>query len=58
MPTYVYKCQVCSVRLEVQHSMDDSFVESCVCGASMIRVLSPTTVMFKGSGFYSTDKKS
>lgn len=55
MPTYTYKCSVCDTVSEVQHAMSGS-VDSCECGGTQVKVLSPTAVMFKGSGFYSTDK--
>lgn len=55
MPTYTYRCKTCQVTTEVVHAMTDS-VETCDCGGTVVKVLSPTAVLFKGSGFYSTDK--
>lgn len=54
MPTYVYRCTGCNTTVEVQHSIEES-LHTCECGWSYVKVFSPTGVIFKGSGFYSTD---
>lgn len=61
MPTYEYKCETCDDRLEVFASMSDPGPDTCdACGAhgTMVKVLFPVAVHYKGSGFYSTDYAS
>lgn len=58
MPTYEYKCTECGHRFDVVHKIDDN-VEACeLCGSRVRRVFHPIGVIFKGSGFYSTDHRS
>jgi putative FmdB family regulatory protein len=56
MPLYDYRCPE-GHTFEVFHRMDDPPPEACeVCGGSPVsKVLYPTAIHFKGSGFYSTD---
>jgi len=54
VPTYTYKCKACMETKEVVHAMSES-VETCDCGGVVVKILSPTAVLFKGSGFFSTD---
>ena len=58
MPTYVYACQTCDDRLEVFQKMSDAPLTDCKCGGSLRRVLFPPAVVYKGSGFYTTDYKN
>ena len=59
VPTYDYDCRSCGNRIEVIHSMRDDGPSACeVCGGPLKRVLYPTGIIFKGSGFYSTDSRS
>jgi putative FmdB family regulatory protein len=56
MPTYDYLCQACSHRFETWQKMTDEPLSICPeCGGHIRRVLYPTGVIFKGSGFYKTD---
>ncbi len=56
MPTYEYECQSCSIRFErMQHFKDEPLKDCPECGGSVRRVLQPVGIIFKGSGFYSTD---
>jgi putative FmdB family regulatory protein len=56
MPTYEYLCQTCSHRFETWQKMTDDPLTVCPeCGNRIRRVLYPAGVVFKGSGFYSTD---
>ncbi len=55
MPRYEYKCKECNKIFEVVHGFSES-VESCTfCGGDVRRVFHPVGIVFKGSGFYSTD---
>ena len=58
MPTYEYECKKCSHRFEVFQSMSDAPVKKCPeCGKEVRRLISGGVgVIFKGSGFYVTDK--
>jgi len=60
MPTYDIKCPKCGATDEVFVKIDliDHKVWFCVdCGCEMKRLFSPVGIVFKGSGFYSTDKR-
>ena len=59
MPTYVYACQQCDDRTEVFQRMADDPLTTCEkCGGALRRVLFPPAVVYKGSGFYTTDYKN
>jgi putative FmdB family regulatory protein len=59
MPLYTYKCKNCGKVVEKFHKMSANGAEKCEdCGAETLRVFLPTGIIFKGSGFYSTDYKS
>ena len=59
MPTYVYACRACDDRTEVVQKMSDPALTECQkCGGSLRRVLFPPAVVYKGSGFYTTDYKN
>jgi putative FmdB family regulatory protein len=60
MPTYEYECTKCSHRFEVFQSMSDEPVKKCPeCGKQVRRLVSGGLgVIFKGSGFYVTDKQN
>lgn len=57
MPKYDYGCNQCG-RFEYTHSISDSLQNCPTCGAEVKRVYSPVGISFKGSGFYTTDKKA
>lgn len=57
MPTYEYRCEACSHQFEVFARMSDpapDACESCRSG-TLVKVLFPVAVHYRGSGFYSTD---
>ena len=59
MPIYEYACTACGERTEARQSFDDPPLEECGrCGGHLRKLYSPVGVVFKGSGFYSTDAKS
>jgi putative FmdB family regulatory protein len=60
MPTYAYGCDNCGVRFDRYQSFDDPPLTECPeCGEDALRKLfTPVGVVFKGSGFYSTDHRS
>ncbi|MBQ2594835.1 MAG: hypothetical protein II567_16340 [Candidatus Riflebacteria bacterium] len=56
MPTYSYRCTKCEKVFDSFHSMSCTDPQYCpVCGAVGTKLLSASSVIFKGSGFYSTD---
>ncbi|HSS60253.1 MAG TPA: FmdB family zinc ribbon protein [Candidatus Limnocylindrales bacterium] len=58
MPIYGYRCTKCGHQFEVFQRMSDASVETCPkCQGEVTRVLFPSGVVFKGSGYYSTDYK-
>lgn len=58
MPVYEYACTACGERLEAKQSFDDPPLEECPkCGGKLRKLYSPVGIVFKGSGFYSTDAK-
>lgn len=58
MPTYVYRCEQCGHRFEAwQHMADDPLTTCPECQGAIHRVLFPAGIVFKGSGFYSTDHR-
>ena len=59
MPTYVYGCDTCGHRFEkVQRFQDAPLSECPECGARIRRIFQPAGIVFKGSGWYSTDSRS
>ena len=60
MPVYTYRCSSCGKQFEHHHSFDDAPLKPCPnCKKkSLKKVITPTKIIFKGSGFYATDNKS
>ncbi len=59
MPTYEYECTKCGHTFEAFQSMSDKPISRCPkCKSSVKRLIhGGLGVIFKGSGFYSTDNK-
>ena len=56
MPLYEYQCQKCGERVEmIQRFSDPPYTHCPNCGGAMRKLISPSAIMFKGSGFYKTD---
>ena len=60
MPVYTYRCDSCGVQFERYQSFNDEPLKICPeCRKKSLRkVITPTRIIFKGSGFYATDHKS
>lgn len=60
MPVYTYRCENCGVQFERHQSFTDAPLKTCPeCRKKALKkVITPTKVIFKGSGFYATDHKS
>jgi putative FmdB family regulatory protein len=59
VPTYVYACDSCGNRYEKRESFSASPRQKCpTCGKTAQRVIFAPPIVFKGSGFYSTDSRA
>lgn len=55
---YEYECENCGIRFEREQAMtDDPLAECPECGGRVHRVMQVVGVIFRGPGFYSTDKE-
>jgi len=58
MPIYEYACTACGESTEAKQSFADPPLTECPhCGGTLRKLYSPVGIVFKGSGFYSTDGK-
>ncbi len=58
MPIYEYACDTCEMTFERKQKFSDDPIQTCPdCGNDVRRVLYPAGIIFKGSGFYSTDNR-
>lgn len=56
MPIYEFLCKKCGNVLEVWQRASDPWPKRCAkCGGALRKLLSPPGIVFKGSGFYTTD---
>ncbi len=61
MPTYEYKCEACGNQFEKFQSITAPAIRKCPkCGKNKVKRLIGTGagLIFKGSGFYTTDYRS
>jgi putative FmdB family regulatory protein len=59
MPTYVYHCDSCDAKFEAVQKFADDPLTSCPEGHGPVRrVITPSAIIFKGSGWYVTDSKN
>ncbi len=60
MPIYVYECKTCHKNFEIEQRISESPLTDCSCGSkgALRRLIQPTAVMFKGSGFHINDYTS
>jgi len=59
MPIYGYRCEQCGHELEVLQSMSDQPLKVCPnCMGPLRKMIYPAGIIFKGSGYYTTDYKS
>jgi putative FmdB family regulatory protein len=58
MPIYLYQCDSCGMQFEKLQSMSEEPLTDCPeCTGHVHRVIQPVGIIFKGSGFYSTDNR-
>jgi putative FmdB family regulatory protein len=60
MPIYTYRCDECGIQFDRRQHFDDKPLKRCPeCNKLSLRKLyQPVGIVFKGSGFYSTDHRS
>lgn len=60
MPVYVYHCDQCGFQFEQQQKFSDNPLKKCPsCSQNALhKVYTPVGIIYKGSGFYSTDHRS
>jgi putative FmdB family regulatory protein len=57
MPTYLYECENCG-RFEYFQKISDEPLQECPdCHGKVKRIIGAPGIIFKGSGFYSTDNR-
>lgn len=56
MPVYEYQCGKCGEEIEAMQKMSDQPLKKCPkCGGALSKVMSSTSFVLKGSGWYATD---
>ena len=59
MPIYDYACDSCGHRFEARQRFADDPLTVCPeCSGHIRRVIHPSGIIFKGSGWYVTDSRS
>lgn len=59
MPTYEYQCDKCGRTFEVRQRISAPPLKTCeTCGGAVRRLISSTTFILKGEGWYVTDYPS
>ncbi|RJQ14887.1 MAG: zinc ribbon domain-containing protein [Nitrospiraceae bacterium] len=59
MPVYEYKCTKCENGFEVMQKITDSPLTKCSsCGGKLRKMITNTSFVLKGSGWYKTDYPS
>jgi len=58
VPIYEYECGLCHFHFERRQGFDEEPVAMCPkCQGKARRVLHSVPIIFKGSGFYTTDNR-
>jgi putative FmdB family regulatory protein len=59
MPIYEYQCENCNRQFEIMQRMTEPLLSTCEkCGGHVRRLISQTSFVLKGSGWYVTDYPS
>ena len=59
MPIYEYECTKCSKHFEIMQKISDDTLTSCrKCGGELKKLITNTSFVLKGSGWYVTDYPS
>ncbi|MBI5250863.1 MAG: zinc ribbon domain-containing protein [Desulfomonile tiedjei] len=55
MPIYEYRCEKCGREFEQWQKISEPPIESCDCGGKACRLISHSSFVLKGTGWYVTD---
>ena len=59
MPVYEYECTKCNKHFEIMRKISDDPLTSCrECGGDLKKLITNTSFVLKGSGWYVTDYPS
>lgn len=59
MPIYEYTCLQCKKNFEIMQKFNDALLETCPsCSGGLKKLISSTSFVLKGSGWYLTDYAS
>ncbi|MBI4844029.1 MAG: zinc ribbon domain-containing protein [Nitrospirae bacterium] len=59
MPVYEYKCKKCKKVFEILQKITDEPLSKCgECGGEMKKLITKTSFVLKGGGWYATDYPS
>jgi putative FmdB family regulatory protein len=59
MPVYEYECESCGAHHEIMQRYSDMPLAKCpACGGSVKKLISSTSFVLKGTGWYKTDYAS
>lgn len=59
MPVYEYRCVRCNEEFEVMQRITDNPLSTCkLCGGELKKLITNTSFVLKGSGWYVTDYPS
>ena len=59
MPIYGYRCGNCGHEFEILQKMSDAPLKTCPkCSGELHKMVYAAGIVYKGSGYYSTDYKS
>jgi len=59
VPIYTYTCTSCNDVVELRQSFTDPPLTTCEqCGGTLRKIIHPVGIVFKGSGWYSTDSRA
>lgn len=59
MPIYVYQCNKCKKEIEIFQRITDPPIKKCKnCGSNLKKLISKTSFILTGTGFYATDYKN
>lgn len=59
MPIYEYKCTKCNEEFEVMQKISDDLLTECSsCGGELKKLITSTSFVLKGGGWYVTDYPS
>lgn len=59
MPVYEYKCLKCGKQIEVMQKISDDPLSECEsCGGELKKLITNTSFVLKGGGWYVTDYPS